>query len=136
MMTRKYTRGGYTDLGPIQIPPRPQTVVLTDRDTGQEWAVSFNSTLPTHLSITDDFSTIERLEGVTRYAANEGPVMDEDGQFILMIRNSHIGLEYRQFPIWETAADTMPPYARQTRAQRELIIDTTNPDFANIGYNE
>lgn len=33
---------GYTDIGPIQIPPNPQYLVLADRDTGQLWWVNYD----------------------------------------------------------------------------------------------
>lgn len=33
---------GYTDIGPVQIPPNPQYLILTDRGTGTLWWVTLN----------------------------------------------------------------------------------------------
>lgn len=35
---------GFFDMGAIQIPPNPKYLVITDRDTGQLWWVTFNLT--------------------------------------------------------------------------------------------
>lgn len=126
---------GYSNLGPIQIPPRPQAIVLTDRADGSLWMVSFNTTAPERLSINSDYSTIRNLEGVRLYAADDGPKMDEDGEYSLIIRGGHIGFDYNPFPRYETARDDSPPFARQTSDQRELIMDSVDPLVVHIGYN-
>lgn len=127
---------GYTDLGPIQIPPRPQAIILTDRDDGTQWLVSFNTTEPERLSITDTFSTIQRREGARVYEADDGPKMDEDGQFTLFVRGGRIGLEYNEFATGITARDDEPPYARTSSTSRELLIDITDPNGdIHLGYN-
>jgi len=36
---------GFTNMGAIQIPPNPQPMVLTDRGTGEQWWVTFNTSL-------------------------------------------------------------------------------------------
>lgn len=134
MITRRL-RNGYSDLGPIQIPPHPQALVLTDRADGTKWLVAFNSDTPERLSIVSNYVTIRRREGVRTYEADDGPKMDEDGEYTLIIRSGHLGLDYTPFPITETARDDSPPFARQTSAQRELIMDSVNPIMLHLGYN-
>lgn len=126
---------GYSDLGPIQIPPRPQAIVLTDRANGTLWMISFNNGPPERLSINSVYSTIQIKEGVRLYDANDGPKMDEDGEYTLIIRNGRIGFEYTVFSRETIARDDSPPYARQTSDQRELIMSTVNPLTVRIGYN-
>lgn len=129
-------RGGYSDLGPIQIPSMPQGIVLTDRADGTLYLVSFNTTPPEHLSITTDFSTIQHREGVRIYAADDGPKMDEDGEFTLIISNGQIGFDYTPFPRKVLARDDAPPFARQNtsqRAQRQIIMDSLEPAILHIG---
>lgn len=123
-------RSGYTDLGRIQIPPRPQAIVLTDRGDGSKWLISFNTTAPERLSIVSDYDTIQRIEGIRIYEANDGPKMDEDGEYTLIIRNGRLGFDYNRFPRQVSARDDSPPYARQSINERELIMDS----LAHIGY--
>lgn len=132
---RRYLRSGYTDLGSIQIPPRPQGIVLTDRNDGSLWLLSFSTNPRERLSIVNTYSTIQRSEGVTIYGPYEGPVMDEDGEFQLMLRGGRLGFDYRPFPVGTQAKDNMVPYARISRDQRQLLIDSLNPLVVHIGYN-
>jgi hypothetical protein len=134
MRWNRRLKSGYSDLGRIQIPPMAQAIVLTDRDTGALWLVAFSPTLPEHLSITSDFSRIQRRDGVVTYPAGEGPAMDEDGQYILMVRNGRIGLDYNLFPTWQKARDGAPPYARTISDKRELILDSIDPLITHLGY--
>lgn len=130
-------RSGYSDLGPIQIPSMPQGIVLTDRANGSFWLVSFNSTVPERLSISSVYSTIQHREGVRIYAADDGPKMDEDGEYTLIVRSGRLGFDYTPFPRKVTARDDAPPYARQNTAQRalrKLVMDSVNPLVAHIGY--
>jgi hypothetical protein len=127
--------GGYTDFGSIQIPPRAQPIILTDREDGTLWLVSFNTDDPERLSISDTFSTIQRKDGARVYAADDGPKMDEDGQFTLIVRGGNIGLEFTEFPRAITARDDSPPYARKLSAQRELLVDTLDLETIHLGYN-
>lgn len=135
MIDDRRLRNGYSNLGPIKIPPQPQAIILTDRANGSLWMVSFNTTSPERLSISSIYSTIQTIEGIRLYANDDGPKMDEDGEYTLIIRNGHLGFDYNPFPRYETARDDSPPYARQTADQRELIMDGVNPISAHIGYN-
>lgn len=124
---------GYSNLGPIQIPPRPQAVVLTDRDNGQRWLVSFNSGAPIRLSIIDQYSTIQRLEGVRQYDVDSGPVMDDKGEIILILRHGNLGLEYTPNPVWQTDRDDPPEYARKSGAELQMFISTQDISTVHLG---
>lgn len=134
MRDNRRLRSGYSDLGPVQIPPHPQQVVLTDATTGLQWAVSFVTDPVERITITDALSSIRRLEGATVYGPNEGPAMDLDGEYLLIINNGRIGLLYTPFPVAEIGNDTMQAYARQRRAERLLNIDSSDPVTAHLGY--
>lgn len=134
MINDRRLRSGYSNLGSIKIPPQSQAIILTDRGDGTLWLVSFNASASERLSISSEYSTIQRLEGIRFYEANDGPKMDEDGEFTLIIRDGHIGFQYDLFPRYETARDDSPPYARTSSSQRELIMDSVNPNIVHIGY--
>lgn len=131
---RRRLRSGYTDFGGIQIPPRPQQVVLTDSTTGAQWALSFETSPVERISITTDLTSIKRLEGATIYPAGEGPAFDQDGQLVLFLDNGRLGIRYTQFPVWEEGYDTMPVYARQPTTARLVNVDTTNIETLHLGY--
>lgn len=132
-MISRRLRSGYTDLGPIQIPVRPQAIVLTDRDDGTKWLVSFNTSAPERLSISSVYVSIQRREGVRIYEANDGPKMDEDGEFTLIIRGGRIGLDYTPFPFWQAARDDSPPYSRKTSDWRLMFLDSIKPSVVHLG---
>lgn len=135
MTDNRRLKTGYSDLGPIQIPPRPQAIVLTDRANGSKWLVTFNTSNPERLSISSVYSTIQRREGLRIYEADDGPKMDEDGEFTLIIRNGRIGFDFTAFSRKETARDDSPPYARQSATQRKLIMSSVNPTTLHLGYD-
>lgn len=126
---------GYTNLGTIQIPARQPAIILTDRADGTLWLVSFNTTPPEHLSISTEFSIIRHREGARVYEADDGPKMDESGEYTLMVRGGRIGLDYIPFRQAQTARDDSPPYARKTSESRKLILDTINPRLVHLGYD-
>lgn len=128
-------RGGYTDLGRIQIPPLSPAIVLTDRTDGSLWLLSFNNSGTDQLSINSDFSAIQRKEGVRIYEASTGPAMDEDGEFTIFVRSGRIGIDFNPFPRPVVAYDNAPPYARQSSAQRQMKISTLNTITLRIGFN-
>src|ERR1700675_927294 len=76
MGTQRPTRRlwwGYTDIGRIQIPPNPKYLILTDRDTGQLWWVTFNKTLASsdgfgYIAINSVFPCNSNIDG-----ASNGP---------------------------------------------------------------
>lgn len=131
---RRRLRSGYTDFGGIQIPPHPQQVVLTDRTTGVQWALSFETSPVERISITTDLASIKRLEGATVYGPDEGPAFDQDGQYVLFLDNGRLGVRFTQFPIYEEAYDNMPIYARQARAERLVNLDTLDLLTFHLGY--
>lgn len=133
-MINRRQKSGYSDLGRIQIPPMAQAIVLTDRADGTLWLVSFNTSAPEHLSISSDYSTIQHREGVRLYAADDGPKMDEDGEFTLMVRGGRLGFDYNRFAGQAVARDDPPPYSRQISAQRKLIMNILSLSNLHIGY--
>lgn len=127
---------GYTDIGPIIIPSRPQVVILTDRADGTQWAVSFTITPIERLTISNDAMVVgvKIQEGARVYDKDSGPFMDEDGEFKLMIRSGHLGFDYIQFPIGLKGLADAPQYARNGVNSRQLNMDNTLPLSSHIGY--
>lgn len=129
---------GYTNMGPTVIPPLPQYMVLTDRADGTLWFVSFNPTAPTHLTSNNDPTVIAlamRSEGVRIYAASDGPFMDEDGEFMLIVRSGRLGFDYNVFPVGLKQLSDAPQYARKASLLRLLKMDNTSAR-GHIGYTE
>lgn len=130
MLWDKRLPSGYSDLGPIEIAPTAQAIVLTDRADGSLWMISFNG--EPRLSIVTDFATLSRKEGVRLYAADDGPAMTEDGEFRLIIRGGRLGLEYIQFTVGVQARTDRPPFARTLFKQLGLNMDSTDPTKVHI----
>lgn len=127
MFWDKLLRSGYSDLGPIEIAPTAVGIVLTDRDTGIKYLVSFNVTGgTTRLSINTDFATIQARDSVRIYDKDDGPVMMEDGQYRLMIRSGRIGVEQMTFPIGVQARNDPQPYARTKFEQKAVNMDSVD----------
>jgi hypothetical protein len=129
---RKRFQSGNTDFGGILIPSRPIAIVLTDRDDGTKYMVSFNTDAPERLSINTDYASIQRREGIREYEAYEGPTMDTDGEYRLFIRAGRIGLDYNAFPVSTTDLDQAPPYSRKNRDEEKLILDQDDPDVLRV----
>lgn len=132
----RWLPSGYSDLGPVQIPPYPQIVVLTDRADGSQWLVSFNATtsIPERLSISSIFASIQKSEGARVYGIDDGPYIG-NGDYKLIIRGGRIGLEYIPFPNGIEDFNAPPIYAETlTRSTRLVRIDSENPSVAHIKY--
>jgi hypothetical protein len=121
-------RSGYSNLGPIQIPPRAAAFVLTDRDDGTLYLVSFNTDTVERLSINTNYASIQRREGVRIYEADDGPYMDEDHEYRIFVRAGRIGLEYTPSERAISDIDQAPPYARKTNDEEEIILDQEDVD--------
>jgi DNA-binding beta-propeller fold protein YncE len=135
-MSGRRLRSGYTDFGGIKIPPNAPAVVLTDRADGTLYLVSFNTTNSVlRLSLNTSYSTISRREGIRIYEANDGPYVDEDGRYKLIVRSGRIGFDYIPYPTGIADIDQAPNYARTTSGEEEMIIDQTdtNPLLVHIG---
>lgn len=131
----RWLPSGYSDFGPIQIPPYPQIVILTDRADGSLWTISFNNTTstPERLSISNVFASIQRNEGARVYKVNDEPYIT--GDYRLIIRSGRIGLEYLPLPIGVEDNDDPPIYAETlTRATRLIGVDSENPAVVHIEY--
>lgn len=140
MIASRKMRNGYTDFGGIQIPPRAQAFVLTDRDTGTKYLVSYNTDSfgVTRLSLNTDYANIQRVDGVQSYEAYDGPKIDTDGQYTVIVRSGRIGYDYTAYPRAITDMDQAPPYSRTTSSQKQVIIRETlpNPLLARIGIKD
>lgn len=130
----RWLPSGYSDFGSIQIPPYPQIVILTDRADGSLWMVGFNTTSsPERLSINTAFGTIQKSEGARVYKAFEEPYIT--GDYRLIVRNAHIGLEYLPLPFGIKDNDDPPIYAQNLpRSIRLVGIDNENPATVHIEY--
>lgn len=135
MIWDRRKKNGYSDFGAIQIPPRPNPMVLTDRTTGLQWMLSFE-TNPDRISITQDLSALQKREGARVYDKDDGPAFDQDGEFTIFIDNGRLGVKYTPFPGHEVAFDNAPIYARQVNDQRAVNLDTLNVATLHIGFSE
>lgn len=119
MTTWPYRRQwwGFTDIGPIQIPPNPFYIILTDRADGlTQWRVAFNTTTPSsdnlgYISITSAFPCNQIADGPAPgqlnpqirpyqnchfYDAYDEPVIgffNPQTYARLIVRNSQLGVE-------------------------------------------
>lgn len=123
MTVDRRLRSGYFDLGPFKLPIRPQAVILTDRDDGTKWLISFNTSAPERLSINTEYATLYNKEDIRTYSANDGPRMDEDGEYRLMVRGGRLGFDYTPFSQAISASSDNPSYARLGNDMRLLIMD-------------
>lgn len=119
---------GYSELGAM-FPFGVSHIILTDWDLGTKWALTWNLVPATadgfgRISLTTDL-TIARREGFIEYGINEGPLL-QDGRYMLMLRNGHIGFVFNDFPIGEQAATSTKPYAKfQFQVPRLIYLVTT-----------
>lgn len=125
---------GYTDLGRIRIPPLPPYIIMTDRDTGTLWLLSWNLTTASqdgkgYVSITDVIpSTPDKLV----YGPYDGPYVQEQNAaqgspvIRLLIRGSRLG--YEMVSTQSLASiDNQPVLTRQglVFSFREIIVPAT-----------
>lgn len=123
-------KSGYYDMGPVQIPPRPQAVVLTDRTDGSQWMISFE-TNPTRISITNDQTVIKR-DGARVYDKDSGPVFD-NGELMLVLDGGRLGVIPTPLQGAETYYSNELPYAREINDSRLVSVDTTDISVLHIG---
>lgn len=111
-------------MGPIIIPNRPSFVILTDRADGSAWMLTYNNDSGIErLSITQPPLNY-RNEGARIYDANNGPVLDEDGEYSVIVRGGRVGIEYTPFPVSIVGRDDAPTYARKAgNNSRRIVID-------------
>lgn len=121
---------GYTFMGHIQIPPLPETIILTDRGDGTLWALTHNTTTGYqppdglgYISITDVLPTNDYVI----YAPFEGPRLSSDPSIVLLVRDGYLGYEQQVLPRFTTDIDNAPVRTRRANAHevREIIVPTT-----------
>jgi len=130
---------GYSDLGRLIIPVLPSPIILTDRDDGTLWVLSFDTSAPTvdgygHISINSDIRYFQRNEVAKVYPADDGPVL---GPYVLFIRAGRIGLDYTAYDIGETDRDGSPVYARKrgVRTFRQVYVThPENPEIVHLAW--
>lgn len=142
---RGTTRGGFTYMGTVSVPPMPLPLLLTDRDTGKVWNVSFNiiQTTPDgigRLSINDDLRVAIR-DGSQVYPVGSEPVVfsDQTGYYRIFVRDSRIGMDYTPFGSGETAYHYNPIFARifgDNVNVRQVFGRTTDKGRLSLIYNE
>lgn len=114
---RTVTRGGFTYLGSVSIPPAPLPLILTDRSTGKLWAVAFNVAsgpdTAGRISISDDLRIAIR-DGSLQFPVGSEPVIftDAKGEYRIFIRDSRIGIDFTAYGSGQTGASYQPTFAR------------------------
>lgn len=117
---------GYTDFGPIRIPPVPRNVVLEDRDTvGTYWLLSFTTTPPGpdgdgYVSIN---STIP-AQDIQLYKQFSEPVLGTHPTIKLFVRGGYLGMEVYELDQGVSDRDDARIVARSSsyREGREIIV--------------
>jgi hypothetical protein len=139
---------GYTDIGPIQIPPNPQYLILTDRNDGVTlWWVTFNnpgsppggfvsvkSTLPADPPIDRPTKNAQDprpfvYDNCALWPAYGEPVLGViDGNYFarIFVRGGTLGVSREQFN---------PSFGYTWAAPLYLIQTVLNPVNPKLGYN-
>ena len=128
------TPAGFADLGPIQIPPLPTTVVLTDITTGTQYALSYDGVRLQLKTLDLVFGQLRK--GVVYYAAGEGPAfVVGNGQFKIVVDQGRLALLYEAFPIYEAYYSTALVYARNLLQSAEVTLTSSDPLTARLQVN-
>ena len=115
-------------LGLTQRPPLPQHIVLTDRDDGKLWHLSWTNLPPNqhadghgYIAIND---TLPDTKDLVIYPAFEGPALNTVPRVRLMVRGGYLGYDYSLLPTPQTDRDQARIIARRglQKLLREIII--------------
>jgi hypothetical protein len=130
-----------------RIPPLPPRVLMTDRDDGTLWLLSFTITPPAadgfgYVTIRSDadLPSTKEVSGKV-YAAYEGPYLPGTPLTRLLIRGGYLGYELVERPPWLRDQDNPPIYARDARSigrSSRLIVQPTgfpDNDDAVLGWS-
>lgn len=133
---------GYSDLGRIVIPPLPEPIILTDRDTGTKYMVTFSLSVATpdnlgHITL-DTTLTMDSKIGQREFSAFDGPVFGDHGEYRLMIRGGRIGVDYRPYPVGVQDIDGAPLFARIYGAKtlEKIYTSSADPNVIRIGLSD
>lgn len=118
---------GYTDFGPIRIPPVPRNIVLEDRDVaGTYWLLGFTTSSPGpdgagYITIN---STIPSQD-VQLYKQYSEPVLGTHPTIKLFVRNGYLGMDVYELDQAVTDRDDARIVARNGYTEgREIIVPT------------
>lgn len=134
---------GYSDLGPVIIPPLPQPIVLTDRRTRTQYMVTYSTVDATpddlgHLAINTNI-TFEKKVGIRVYDDPfDGPVFGDHGEYRLMIRNARIGIDYTPYAHGEQDRDGAPIFARNitNKGFEKMYTSVADPVTVRVGLTD
>ena len=72
---------GYTDLGPVAVPPQPPICAMTDRTTGVVWFLGFDPANGNRLTISTTADTLpfSKLRSYRVFGAWDGPFIESYG---------------------------------------------------------
>lgn len=143
MMTRRRRLQGYTDLGPVQVPPRPRYIIMTDRADGTKWLLTHNLVdgpdADGRIALSN---TLPTTPDKVVYGAYEGPYVQESTHeqgspvLRLLVREGHLG--YEEIGSVETRSiDNAPAITRQLTGSvlREVIVPTAwRRDVGALGW--
>lgn len=134
------TRQGWTRMGRFNLPVLPLPVILTDRDDGTLYLVSWNDTSGPdavgRITLTTDLTAKQR-DGYIIWPAFEGPVIQgtSNGRYHLMVRSGHLGIDFVAVQQGTSAHNSPPQYARKKgslhRRQFTLRFSNGGP---NMGW--
>lgn len=134
---------GYADMGPIQIPPLPYYIILTDRADGKLWQLSFNVATASpdgfgYISINDALPTTPDKQV---YPAFEEPFLSNSPRTRLIIRGGILGVEEKVANLNESQVNTSEAQRRAiarlalSRSYREIISSILTPgEYAWVPY--
>lgn len=117
---KRATVGSYIDFGTLRIPPIPQGIVLTDRDDGTLWLLSYSTAEESedglgYISINDAIPPARE-----RYVYDAYDEPKFHGTFRLLVRGGYLGYEL----IPRDPGTTKPVFAVKaaSRSYREIYV--------------
>lgn len=143
MRERRVIRG-YTDLGTNRVPALPQNIIMTDRDNGTLWFLTYSLTPETgdglgRIMITDVLPSQDR----TIYGPYDGPYVSLHSERIrpvirLFVRGGFLGYEVvdGQPEVTAQSNQRVVPRVGMDRSLREIVIpsdwETSSQTFGNV----
>lgn len=128
---QKRYKHGYPDFGPTRLPVIPMVLILTDRDDGSLWLVSWNSTdfSPPDINgrISINSVSFDLYYGSRMPLAQDGVYMNG---YILFVRSGRLGFddEWRNTNSDEKGP---PQFARLITQYRQFIADSPKNTITN-----
>lgn len=122
MRTLRRMISGYTDMGPIRIPPLPANTILTDRGDGTLWQLTHDST-GQYLGIESAWPS--RYKDLIVYSPYNGPRLGEEGRIQIFVRNGNLGFEFAEYPQGITDMDN--PRLLTRRGVEHIILEIVLP---------